>query len=107
MKKPNSQSFQKTLVLAATVAALGASLGVPVEQALAAEGGGVGEVRSTGATQHKTEVIRHKTQKWGATQEKWKTKTMLNPQPLPPGLQSPYHPGPVELNPQPLPPGAK
>lgn len=36
MKKSDSQSLQKTLAFAATVAALGASVGVPVEQALAA-----------------------------------------------------------------------
>ncbi|HLH10888.1 MAG TPA: hypothetical protein VKV77_03290 [Methylovirgula sp.] len=29
----------------------------------------------------------------------------LNPQPLPPGLYSPWHSGRIMLNPQPLPPG--
>lgn len=36
MKKSRRPSFQKTLAFAATVAALGASVGVPPEQALAA-----------------------------------------------------------------------
>ncbi len=107
MKKSNSKSFQKTLTFAVTVAALGASLGVPVERALAASPTGDSAQMSgpnSGAVQGKLENRRKmgaRQMKWAANQHKWaanqykenKAKTpagpgssnMLNPQPLPPG----------------------
>lgn len=99
MKKSNSKSFQKTLTFAVTVAALGASLGVPVEQALAAPPTGDPAQMSapnSGAVQGKLEKRREmgaRQMKWEANQYKEnKAKTpaapgssnMLNPQPLPP-----------------------
>lgn len=102
-------SFQKTLTYAATLAALGASIGVPVEQALGvtpaeeagAKKGAKSSLSGSGAVQQKAD----RTQGMGATQAKMtrkanqykenKAKTMggnggagsnvmLNPQPLPP-----------------------
>lgn len=71
MKKSHRESLQNTLALAATVAALGASLGVP-EQALAAQKGPSTKASVAGAPRDKTEVIRHKTQRsWGANKIKW------------------------------------
>ena len=99
MKTSNSKSFQKALTFAATVAALGASLGVPLEQALAASPtGGTDQMSAPnfGAVQGKLEKRREtgaRQMKWKANQYKEnKTKTpaapgssnMLNPQPLPP-----------------------
>ena len=46
MKKSDSQSLHKTLAFAATLAALGVSVGVPVEQALAAQVPGAHEDRA-------------------------------------------------------------
>jgi hypothetical protein len=113
-KKPNCQSFQKTLAFAATVTALGASLGVPslalgiqpieapaTEQGAQASGPNAGVVqekwkksRKAGANQ-----MKERTGGAGANQKKLdKTKAkalggagsnnMLNPQPLPPKQQN-------------------
>jgi len=102
MKQSRRSSFQKTLAFTATVAALGASVGVPVEQALAftlvedsaAKKGAQSSLTNNGAVQQK--------QRTGATQAKFKanqqklnnakamgdgsagSNVMLNPQPLPP-----------------------
>lgn len=114
MKKSDSQSLQKTLAFAATVAALGASVGVPVEQALAApqnQTSGSGPlllaftlVEETGAKKGaqssaaKSGAVQQKAdrgqgaQRWGTRQGKENkakagapgSTNMLNPQPLPP-----------------------
>ena len=107
MKKSRRPSFQKTLAFAATVAALGASVGVPVERALAAsptpgtEKGAKSSLSGNGAVQQKAD----RKQGMGATQIKMNknanqykenkaraiggnggagSNSMLNPQPLPP-----------------------
>jgi hypothetical protein len=99
MTKSDSQSLQRTLAFAATVAALGASVGVPVDQALAAPPESSAAKAGPGAVQQKAD----RRQEMGAPQTKWKANqgkekrakaiggsggaggnVMLNPQPLPP-----------------------
>ena len=99
MRKSDSQSLQRTLAFAATVAALGASVGVPVGQALAAPPEQSSAKAGAAAVQQKAD----RRQEMGAPQTKWKANqgkekrakaiggsgggagnVMLNPQPLPP-----------------------
>lgn len=67
MKKPNDKTFQNALTLAATLATLGASLGVPVQQALAAPPN-VTPAR-TEANQHK-DKLNSTNREWQANQHK-------------------------------------
>lgn len=115
MKKSNRQSFQKTLAFAATVAALGASLGVPSSalgitliEAPATGKGAQASGPNAGVVQQKAD---RKGQKAGANQKKESiggaganqmkfkkakanalggagSNNMLNPQPLPPKQQN-------------------
>jgi hypothetical protein len=105
MKKSRRPSFQETLAFAATVAALGASVGVPVERVLAAgsQQDQATPGQSSAAKARATQQKADRKLETGATQMKWKanqqkeksakaiggsgaagSNVMLNPQPLPP-----------------------
>ena len=85
MKKSNSKSLQKTLTFAATMAALGASLGVP---SLA-----LGEVQGTGkdaqASGQSTGIVQEKQNQRravGANQIKWEANQMKMDKTQQPGV---------------------
>jgi hypothetical protein len=91
MKK--SESLHRTLAVAATLAALGASVGVPAGQVLAASPTGkygavqdkMARLHGTGAVQSKIEASQVKIDKArrSAINRPGRNR-MLNPQPLPP-----------------------